>query len=654
MTKIDKNTVLRFLLINGFIPFLLIILFLLAGSNYFFPPGYFIYGWNEILLLSTFVSLVPGVAHWFLFGISLVGAEATANLTISGLILLGCLLVIMGLMKNIANSPKDKIKGRNYILIGGILTLPLGFLALYVFIKTKSGSSDIGFFQRVKIEFRKNSLPYILLIPSLFFLAFTYIIPIIRGFYITLFTYKIGSKEYLSRAFTSVPYSCPTDPVDPSCTADPLLWTIHAILGGLQHQNPIFIGFDNYLQLFSQTTDASSFQTALNNNIYFVILFVPGVIAVALGLALLLNNKLLKGENTYTTIFYMPVITSVLVSSVIWLRIVFPQEGLLTLIVTTLAPILDLLFSIFNIISFGIFPGDPLPSKISWISEYLMESVALLSIWRSVGFDVLILLAGLKSIPSSLYEAASIDGHGSWSQFKNITLPQIKGPLGVVVILELVNGWQIFQEFYGLNLAQHGGNYSLAVYLISNYASPPVMSFASTVGYFIFGMTAYFGLLDRAEIKGVLKGLSIFTLLAILFSIPSNRTGIPPKSVGLNLSWFSFDVLFLILALISLLFYFYKSILKEKQLEIDVHDLRITGYFILFTTPFYFFNGYNIITRTGAGSTPIWFLKSSTIGFFFLIISLFMIFMKNLIPYLKNMNSTSFLFSNDESVSDVN
>ena len=368
MTKIDKNSVLRFLLVNGFVPVLLIILFLMTSLNYFFPPGYFIYGWSEILLLSTFVSIVPGVAHWFLFGISIVGAEATANLTISSLILLGCLLIIFGLMRNIANSPKDKIKGRNYMLIGGILTLPLGLISLYVFIKSKSGTSDIGFFQRVKIEFKKNSLPYILLIPSLFFLAFTYVIPIIRGFYITLFSYKVGSKEYLSRAFTPVPYSCPAD--DPTCTADPLLWTIHAILGGLQHQNPIFIGLDNYLELFSQTPNASAFQQALNNNIYFVILFVPGVIAVALGLALLLNNKLLKGENTYTTIFYMPVITSVLVSSVIWLRVVFPQEGLLTLIVTTFAPILDLLLSFLNKISLGIFPGDPLPSKISWVSEF--------------------------------------------------------------------------------------------------------------------------------------------------------------------------------------------------------------------------------------------------------------------------------------------
>ena len=106
------------------------------------------------------------------------------------------------------------------------------------------------------------------------------------------------------------------------------------------------------------------------------------------------------------------------------------------------------------------------------------------------------------------------------------------------------------------------------------------------------------------------------------------------------------------LAIVSLVFYCYKSIIKEKQLEIDIHDLRVTGYFILFTTPFYFFNGYSVITRTGAGTTSIWFIQSGTIGFFLLIIALIMISMKNMIPYLKNMESTSFLFLSDESVGD--
>ena len=151
------------------------------------------------------------------------------------------------------------MKGRNAWLVGGILTFPLGILAIIAFRATRSKEQDLTLKERVVGELRKNKLPYILIIPALIFLIFTYIIPIIRGFYITLFSYPAGD---LSRVFNPVDYS-----------KDPLLWTIHAILGGLQRQDPIFIGVDNYLELFSQTTRATSFQNALDNNIFFVIIF---------------------------------------------------------------------------------------------------------------------------------------------------------------------------------------------------------------------------------------------------------------------------------------------------------------------------------------------------------------------------------------------
>ena len=81
------------------------------------------------------------------------------------------------------------------------------------------------------------------------------------------------------------------------------------------------------------------------------------------------------------------------------------------------------------------------------------------------------------------------------------------------------------------------------------------MTFASTVGYFIFGMTAFLGLLGRVEIKNVLKGFALFSLLAILFSIPSNRVGRTAKSLGFSLPWLTYDLLFLVLAILCLLYY---------------------------------------------------------------------------------------------------
>ncbi|OLS20027.1 MAG: L-arabinose transport system permease protein AraP [Candidatus Heimdallarchaeota archaeon LC_3] len=617
--------------LNGIIPLSLVILSFFIGFT--FPLGYLIYGWVEILGLSTFVSVVPDVAHWFLFGISLVGAQETAHITITSLILIGSLLTLFGFIRSFQNNLNGEIKGRTLWLIGGVLTFPLGLLALYSYRKTRRKDQDMNIRERFVGELRKNKLPYLLIIPALIFMVFTYIIPILRGFYITFFGYP-DISQFLK-------------PVD--YTQDPLLWTLHAVLGSLQNSDPVFIGLDNYLELFSITNRSTSFQNALNNNIYFVILFVPGVIIVSLALAVLLNNKLLKGGNSYTTIFYLPVITSVLVVSVVWLRVVFPVEGLLTMIFTSLAPIHDGFFFIMNIFTLGIIPANTISGNINWLADdKMIESVALMSIWRSVGFDVLILLAGLKSIPSSLYEAADIDGHGGWSKFRNITLPNLKGPLGVVIILELINGWQIFQEFYGLNLAQYGGEQSLAIYLVANFARPSVMTFASTVGYFIFGMTAFIGLLGRMDIKNSLKGFSLFSLLAILFSIPSNRTNVIPKSLGFTVQWITFDVLFLVLSFASLAYYIIYSLLKYKELENDRRDLKITGYFTLIVVPFYMLNGYNVITGGNAGSTDFNLfnltIDSFYLGLIFLVIALLMILSYYITPYLKKYQITSFLF----------
>jgi len=308
----------------------------------------------------------------------------------------------------------------------------------------------------------------------------------------------------------------------------------------------------------------------------------------------------------------------------------------LSVIFQFIAPVLDFLYSIMNTITFGVVPANVVDDRINWLAPRTMiESVALMSIWRRVGFDVLILLAGLKSIPSSLYEAAEIDGHGGWSKFRNITLPMLKGPLGVVIILELIGGWQIFQEFYGLNIAQYGGDQSLAIYLIANYASPSIMTFASTVGYFIFGMTAFLGLIGRVEMKNILKGFAVFSMLAILFSIPSNRFGYTAKSLGFTVSWMTYDLLFLVLAFLCLAYYVIYSLLKYKQLENDVDDLRKTGFFISFVVPFYLFNGYDVLTQTGAGTTQIWFVPSFLIGIILLIIAVLMLFAGYFIPFLK-------------------
>ena len=585
-------------LVNGLTPLIIIItnIFLLdlidSGFFNFDITGllsifYFICGWTELLVLSTFVSIVPNVPTWNIFGLVFVGSIETATFFINGLIFLGGFCSIFGAF---ISSEDQNSKGRFFWLIAGILTFPLGILAFIAFLGTRSVDSEKSLRERVFTEIRKNKLPYMLIIPFVILLIFTYIIPIFRGFYITLFDYPQGE---ISRAFTPVDYS-----------KDPLLWTIHAILGGLQNQDPIFIGLENFFELFSHTTRAGAFQKALNNNIFFVIIFVPGTVIVSLLLAVLLNNKLLKGEDTYTTVFYMPVVTSILVVAVIWLRVVFdPDSGILTLIFQIFAPMLEFIYSILNVVSFGIIPENKVSSNINWLSDHLMESIALMGIWRRVGFDILIILAGLKSIPDSLYEAAEIDGHGAWSKFKNITLPMLKGPLGVVIILEIINGWLVFQELYGLNVA--GSDMTLAIFLIYNYADPTIMTFASTVGYMIFTISAFISLIERVETRGSFKLLSISCLLSVLFSISSNRRNSVPKSLGLGegLAWLSYDLFFLLIALCCLIYYVFFIVIRDREIESDFIALRNAGFFMLFVSIFFLLNGYDTFSKSGFGTT---------------------------------------------------
>ncbi|MHA1332194.1 MAG: hypothetical protein ACTSR2_14090 [Candidatus Hodarchaeales archaeon] len=160
--------------INGIIPFVFIFFFFLAGSfgysTYFFPLGYFLYGWLELLGLSTFVSVVPNVAYWYFFGLKLVGAVETAHLTVTLIVFFGSLLILYGTLISTRNieGAYENYAGRSYWLLGGLLTLPLGIISIIAYINTRP-VHDLSLKARISGELRKNKLPYILVIPALIF-----------------------------------------------------------------------------------------------------------------------------------------------------------------------------------------------------------------------------------------------------------------------------------------------------------------------------------------------------------------------------------------------------------------------------------------------------------------------------------------------------
>ncbi|MDW7755784.1 MAG: sugar ABC transporter permease [Brevefilum sp.] len=184
-----------------------------------------------------------------------------------------------------------------------------------------------------------------------------------------------------------------------------------------------FVGFRNYIRLFSDNV----FLKGLFNNFYFVLVVVPIQTSFALGLAMLINQEL-KGTNIFRTIYFSPVVTSMTVVSIVWTLLYNPGEGLINAFLRT--------------ISFGAL------GPYNWLTNtrLVFPAIMLMSIWQGVGFQMVIFLAGLQEIPSSLYEAAEVDGANGWQQFVNITLPQLRNTTIFVVISTTILAFKLFDQ----------------------------------------------------------------------------------------------------------------------------------------------------------------------------------------------------------------
>ncbi len=184
-----------------------------------------------------------------------------------------------------------------------------------------------------------------------------------------------------------------------------------------------FVGLRNYLRLF----DDDSFYAALKNNFMFVLIVAPLQSAFALLLAVLVNKQL-AGSRIFRTIYFMPVATTMAVVAVVWSLIYSPDGGVVNRFVGAL--------------SLGMIgPQD-------WLRDptLVMHAVIVLSIWQGVGFQMLVFLAGLQSIPEDLYEAAALEGASPWTQFRYITLPLLKNTTIFVVVTTTIYAFQLFTQ----------------------------------------------------------------------------------------------------------------------------------------------------------------------------------------------------------------
>ena len=183
------------------------------------------------------------------------------------------------------------------------------------------------------------------------------------------------------------------------------------------------VGAGNYTRLL---TDAV-FWKALGNTLLFVLVGTPLTLAASLGGALLVHSRLARWRALWRTVFFAPVVTTLVAAAVVFRYLYHPRYGLLNRVLGLLG----------------------LPA-IDWLADprWALFALVLMSVWRSFGYGLVILVAGLAAIPESLYEAARLDGAGWWRQQVSITLPMLAPTLLFVSVLTTVGLFQVFAEPY--------------------------------------------------------------------------------------------------------------------------------------------------------------------------------------------------------------
>lgn len=183
------------------------------------------------------------------------------------------------------------------------------------------------------------------------------------------------------------------------------------------------VGLRNYTELLATPL----FWQALGNTLYFVVAGVPLSLVVSLGAALLLHSRLVRWRAFFRTALFAPVVTTLVAVAVIWRYLFDTHSGWLNYALGALGvPPVDWL-------------GDP---------RWAMPAIIVFAVWKSFGYNMIILLAGLQSIPAELYEAARIDGASTWRQFRDVTLPMLAPVVVMVSILTIAGYFQLFAEPY--------------------------------------------------------------------------------------------------------------------------------------------------------------------------------------------------------------
>lgn len=235
---------------------------------------------------------------------------------------------------------------------------------------------------------------------------------------------------------------------------------------------PEFVGGGNFSRLMYDPM----FFKSIGNTLYYTVVSVPLSIGLSLCIAMLLNNQL-SGLGIYRTIYFIPVITSINAVAIVWNFIFHPEDyGLLNKML-------------------AVFHFQPQ----TWLLDpfWAMPCIIFMSVWKGLGHNIIIFLAGLQNIPKHLYEAATIDGANRWAQFRHITWPLLTPTTYFVFVMSVIGSFQVFSQVY--MMTPRGGPLKstmvIVFYLYQKAFEKFEFGYASAIAFvlfiMIFGMTLF-------------------------------------------------------------------------------------------------------------------------------------------------------------------
>lgn len=283
--------------------------------------------------------------------------------------------------------------------------------------------------RRLGLQGHQKLWAYIFLAPAFLLFALTVFYPMVRAFQFSLYRWPLGSAP------------------------------------------KTFVGLANYERLL---TDDVLFQKSIANTLYFTVATVIPTLVIALAIALLLNRRDLRGRGLFRTIYFVPVVTSLIAVAFVWRILLEPSFGLVN--------------SVFRLLGLD-GPG--------WLADpdWALNGVVLMTVWRDVGYYMVIFLAGLQTIPRDIYDAAEVDGASRWQAFRRITLPLLNPSIVLAAVIGVIYGLQLFTQVYVMTGSPQrlaGGpsdsTISIVLFIVQQAFRPLEMGYPSAAAIVLFGL----------------------------------------------------------------------------------------------------------------------------------------------------------------------